>query len=145
MGVVQCPHACGLLCSEQLQLAGVVDERDQGPSVNAAEASAVRPIQPASALPHLPLPLSRGLQQLQPTALLECWLPSGYASPPTNKYLCLLERPRINRMPETYWEPAAYYSIAAFKFNRKMVQFFEDTTRFTGIINNKKGTFLFLF
>lgn len=105
------PHACGLLCSEQLQLAGVVDERDQGPSVNAAEASAVRPIQPAPALPHLPLPLSRGLQQLQPTALLECWLPSGYASPPTNKYLCLLERPRINRMPEAYWEPVVHYTM----------------------------------
>lgn len=107
-------HACGLHCSGQLQLAGVVDERDQGPSVNSAEAGAVHPIQPAPTLPHLPLPLSCGLQQLQPTALLERWLPSGYANRPTNKYLCLLERPRINSMSETYWEHATHYSTVVF-------------------------------
>lgn len=66
-----------LHCSEQQRLAGVIDERDQGPSVHAAEAGAVRAIQPAPALACLPLPLPRGLQQLQPTALLECRLPSG--------------------------------------------------------------------
>lgn len=104
----------GLCCSGQQRLAGVIDERDQSPSVNAAEAGAVHAIQPEPALTYLPLPLPRGLQQLQPTALLECRLPSGYASPPTNKYLCLMEKPRINSMSETYWEPAAHCYAAVF-------------------------------
>lgn len=60
-----------------LQLAGVLVQRDSGTAHSAAEAGAIPALQPAPAQPHLPLILPSGLQQLQPAALLECWLPHG--------------------------------------------------------------------
>lgn len=68
-----------------VQLAGVVLQRDQGPADPAAEAGPVPPLQPAPALPHLPLPLPCGLQQLQPPALLERRLPDGCAGCTENR------------------------------------------------------------
>lgn len=66
-----------VLCS-QLQLAGVVAQWDQSPPGDAAESHVLHPLQPATAVPHLPFLLPRGLLQLQPPALLERWLPAWY-------------------------------------------------------------------
>ena len=65
-----------------VQLAGVLLQRDQGSADLAAEAGAVLTLQPAPALAHLPLLLPRGLQQLQPAALLERRLPDGWVPGP---------------------------------------------------------------
>ena len=65
-----------------VQLAGVLLQRDQGSADPAAEAGAVLALQPAPALAHLPFLLPRGLQQLQPAALLERRLPDGWVPGP---------------------------------------------------------------
>lgn len=62
-----------------VRLAGVVLQRGQGPADAAAEAGPVPALQPAAADPRLPLALPRGLEQLQPAALLERRLPDGWA------------------------------------------------------------------
>lgn len=69
------PAACA---HSGVQLAGVLLQRDQGPADPAAEAGAVPALQPAPAVAHLPVLLPRGLQQLQPAALLERRLPAGW-------------------------------------------------------------------
>lgn len=67
-----------LLFGSELYLAGVVAQRDQSSSVDAAESCVLHPLQPAAALPHLPVLLPRGLVQLQPSALLERRLSARY-------------------------------------------------------------------
>lgn len=77
----RCPEGT---CSAHsgVQLAGVLLQRDQGSADLAAEAGAVLTLQPAPALTYLPLLLPRGLQQLQPAALLERRLPDGWVPGP---------------------------------------------------------------
>lgn len=64
-------------CSLHKQLAGIVPERDCHEPDLAAQTRGVGASQPAAAHESLPVQLQSGLQQLQPTAVLEYRLPHG--------------------------------------------------------------------
>lgn len=64
----------GSICK---QLAGVIPQRDSYEPDLTAEAGWAGPFQPAPTSTSLPVQLQGGLEQLQPTAVLECRMPYG--------------------------------------------------------------------
>lgn len=59
------------------QLASVIPQRDCYEPDLTAETGWVGPFQPTATSKSLPVQLQSGLQQLQPTAVLECRMPYG--------------------------------------------------------------------
>lgn len=73
-----CTFTLCVSSDSQLQLAGVVTQWDQSPPGDATESHLLHPLQPAAAVPDLPVLVPRRLLQLQPAALLERRLPAGW-------------------------------------------------------------------
>lgn len=68
---------CSLSGSVCKQLAGIVPQRDRHEPDLTAEAGGVGPFQPTATYESLSLQLQSGLEQLQPTTILERRVPHG--------------------------------------------------------------------